>query len=372
MKKNKIKCLGLALAIILTMLGEMPVPCAAARTVQTGITLDCARRYYTVDDIKKYIRLLSGGSAPFLQLHLADDENVGIECSYLEQTVKNAKKCSDGGYKNKKTGGKFLSKKQMQDIIRYANNRGVAIVPEIDMPAHMGGFFKLAANAMGKKFVRQIQAKGADYSGELKISSDKARNFAKKIYTEYAKTFSMCKYFHMGCDEFLSGSKSDIVDYINTMSKFLQKKGFTVRIWNDLLRKDNIEKINHKLQVTYWSFDGDATSASVKKKRRKERASVAALQKEGFDILNYNSYYLYFTPSVSNCNKADRDYMVSDVKNNWDLKKWDSNSGKALKTSKHVIGAAVSVWGEDSAGVSADTIYKQVEPLYKAMKKRAK
>jgi len=109
-----------------------------------------------------------------------------------------------------------------------------------------------------------------------------------------------------------------------------------------------------------------------RKKRRKERASVAALQKEGFDILNYNSYYLYLRRQYQIVIRRTATIWFWDKNKDWDLKKWDSNSGKALKTSKHVIGAAVSVWGEDSAGVSADTIYKQVEPLYKAMKKRAK
>ena len=156
------------------------------------------------------------------------------------------------------------------------------------------------------------------------------------------------------------------------MSDFLEKKGFTVRIWNDLLRKDNIDKINSKIQVTYWSYDGDAQSASVRKQRRKERASVRDLQKKGFDILNYNSYYLYFTPSKENCNRSDRDYMVNDVEKNWNVKKWDGDSGKTLSGKAHMIGAAVSVWGEDSSGVSADTIYKQVKPLYQAMKNKIK
>lgn len=372
MRKRRIISLILVITLVLTLFSNVSIQCEAAPKVQTGITLDCARKYYSVDDIKKYIRLLSGGSAPFIQLHLSDDQNVGIECSYLKQTVKNAKKCSDGSYKNKKTKKKFLSKKQVGDILQYANKRGVAVIPEIDMPAHMGGFFKLAKNAYGSNYIKQIRAKGKDYSGELRISSKKAVKFAKKIYTEYAELFSSCTYFHIGCDEFLSGSKSDIVNYINTISKFLQKKGFTVRIWNDLLRRDNIAKINHKLQITYWSFDGDTTIPSESKSRRKVRASASALIKEGFDILNYNSYYLYFTPSATNCNKSDREYMVRDLKNNWNLKIWDGDGGIPLKNSRHVIGAAVSVWGEDASGVSAATIYKQVKPLYKVMQKKAK
>ena len=372
MRKRCVKYICFVLTAVFLFLAAAPFPCEAANAIQTGITLDCARRYYSVEDIKKYIRLLSDSPAPFLQLHLTDDENVGVECVYLGQTVKAAKKLSDGSYRNKQTKQKFLSRKQIRELLRYAARKGVEIVPEIDMPAHMEGFFRLARGSLGAKYVKQISADAVKYPGELKIAGKKAIGFAKKLYAEYAELFAGCRYFHMGCDEFSSATQKQIVSYINTMSDFLEKKGFTVRIWNDLLRKDNIDKINSKIQVTYWSYDGDAQSASVRKQRRKERASVRDLQKKGFDILNYNSYYLYFTPSKENCNRSDRDYRVNDVEKNWNLKKWDGDSGKTLSGKAHMIGAAVSVWGEDSSGVSADTIYKQVKPLYQAMKNKIK
>ncbi len=362
-------CIFLSLILAVSIVSPTQVS-AKGKTFQTGITLDCARRYYSVDDIKKYIHLLSGGDAPFLQLHLSDDENVGIECLYLKQTVKTARKLKNGSYQNKKTGKKFLSRAQIREILRYASKKNVMIIPEIDMPAHMNGFFTLARQAYGSKYLKQIVKSAKNYPGELDIKSKKAIKFAKEIYSEYAALFKNCKYFHMGCDEFSSASGNDVVSYINTMSKFLQKKGFTVRIWNDLLYKKNIKKVNHKLQVTYWSYDGDVQNSSLKKKRRKLRASAKELQKEGFKILNYNSYYLYFTPSKTNCNRADRDYMVQDVKENWNIRKWDQDSSKELPNNRNILGAAVSVWGEDSAGLSSKKIYQQVKPLYQAMEQK--
>lgn len=359
-------CVFLAAVMLLLTIPEINT--RAAQPMQTGILLDCARRYYSVSSIKKYIKMLSASKNSFLQLHLTDDQNVGIECLALGQTVKKAKKLSDGSYKNPKTNQKFLSREQIRELISYAKKRNVELIPEIDMPAHMGGFFKLAAISKGEKYVTSISADTGRYPGELKISSKKGMDFAKMLYSEYAKLFSDCKYFHMGCDEFFSGSQSSIITYINTMSKYLRSKGFTVCIWNDLLRKDNIKKVTHKVQVTYWSYDGDTQNPSLRKQRRKERASVPDLQKEGFLIYNYNSYYLYVTPSRENCTKENRNYMVSDLKKNWNIRMWDGDTGKKLTSTKNLMGAAVCVWGEDSAGVTATDIYKQIEPLYKAMK----
>lgn len=368
---KRVLCMILSVVLCVSFLEEGQVY-AARKSLQTGITLDCARRYYSVADLKEYIRLVSGSGESFLQLHLTDNENVGVECLFLGQTVKNARKLSDGSYQNRKTGKKFLSREQMRELVAYAEKRQVELIPEIDMPAHMGGFFALACQAFGSKYVKRIARDNERYPGELNIGSKRAMKFAKQIYGEYGELFAGCRYFHMGCDEFSPGCEDEVVKYINTMSEFLQKKGFTVRIWNDLLRKKNIKRIHHNIQVTYWSYDGDSQSVSQRRKRRKVRASAADLQREGFSILNYNSYYLYYTPSRANCNKRDRKYMVQDLKKNWNIRKWDQDSTKELSKNRNIIGAAVSVWGEDSTGLSARKIYQQVKPLYQAMERKTR
>ena len=105
--------------------------------------LDVARRYYPVTEIKKYIDALSAHENSTLQLHFTDDENVGIECAYLDQTVENAT-FADGVYTNPATGRNFLSYAQVRELMDYADSKNVTFVPEIDMPAHMKGFFDLA------------------------------------------------------------------------------------------------------------------------------------------------------------------------------------------------------------------------------------
>ena len=76
--------------------------------LQSGISIDCARRYYTVEEIKHYIDILSANNNSFLQLHLSDNENVGIECETLGQIVEYARLNSDGSYTNIQTQKKFL------------------------------------------------------------------------------------------------------------------------------------------------------------------------------------------------------------------------------------------------------------------------
>ena len=340
----------------------------ANKSYMAGITLDLCNRYYSVKDIKKYISLASKSKKGYVQLHFSGDKNLGIECEYLKQKAKKKYVKNSDEYYNHKTKKSFLSKKQVTQILKFANKKNVEIVPEIDMPGHMGGFEKLYVNAYGKKKAKKIFSN--EYGWELRIKNKEAITFAKKIYGEYAKLFKSCKYFHMGCDEFWSGSASVNKKYINTISRYLWNKGFTVWAWNDLLLKKNMKSINHKIWICYWSFDGDSEDKEERRERRQNRASFTELQKEGYTLLNYNSYYLYFCPTKENVNQSDIDYMKNDAKKNWSLKNWDGNSNKKCKKLTNIAGACVSVWGEDSKGVKNNKIYKALKPLYEVVLKK--
>ena len=336
--------------------------------MSTGMIFDCARRYYSVGTIERLIDVLSGDEGAFLQLHLTDNQNVGLECAFLGQTADRAELLPDGSYRNPQTGLQFLSTEQIREILAYAADRGVEIIPEIEAPAHMEGFFRLAEYHLGSEYVDEIAFARRDYPGELDISSAPALWFVQNLYDEYMQLFKGCSYFHIGCDEHFSGSEEDKASYIFRMSAYVGSRGFTVRMWNDLLKKDRIGGLDKRIQVTYWSWDGEAQDPEVRAARRAERASVPDLQEEGFDILICNAYYLYYVPSPRNFNEHDNDYTIEDLHRSWNLKVWDSNRGTALDSADHLIGSAVSMWSEDSAELPQEPILAQFIRQYKAMR----
>lgn len=363
----------LLMLALMIMPGVMNVPVqtkAESRTesekFENGITLDCARHYYSVDDLKKYIELLGENPNSFLQLHFTDNENVGIECRNLNQTPENATKAKDGSYINKSTGKKFLSDDQVKELLSYAKEKNVEIIPEIDTPAHMGGFFTLSQKSKGRGFTKKIEKNDSD--GELDLDNKDAVLFAKNLYLEYAEIFSGCRYFHMGCDEMESGSDAEKIGYITDVSRLLQERGYTVRIWNDLITKKNLDKLPAGIQVTYWSYDGDTEDKDEKKERRSERASMPDLIQAKIPVLNYNSYYLYYIPSARDTRK-DKEYMVNDIKENWNRYVWDQEKQSGIRENEYIIGSSISVWGENASKVSNKAIYKQTRLQYLAMKK---
>ena len=365
----KARC-ALALTMALVVLlqgcgsGEGAVTSREESSVQCGILVDCARHSYPPEMLKRLVDVLSEYEDAFLHLHLTDNENVGVECAYLGQTAESAELLSDGSYRNPLTGGSFYSAGQIAELLSYASEKGVIIIPEIDAPAHAGGFLRLAERSLGNSFTEEIAAWGAE--GELDLSSAQALSFVRALYDEYAEMFRDCAYFHIGCDEHFSGTAEEKTAYINDISSYMGEKGFIVRAWNDFFTKDAAKEIDHGIQITYWSTDGDAEDAELSEARRALYASPDELCEAGFRILNYNSYYLYYVPSPSD-DAEDLAYMSRDLEEHWQLGAFDADSGTLLSDTEQVIGCAVSLWSEEAALCDEKEIEEQLANLYRAM-----
>ncbi len=121
------------------------------------------------------------------------------------------------------------------------------------------------------------------------------------------------------------------------------------------------------VEVTYWSYDGDTEDNEERAQRRRIRASLPELQSQGFTLLNYNSYYLYFIPSQENCNAEDAGEMRSDIMWRWNIRQWDGEYGKKAPDASGIAGSAVAVWREDAYGVSSKMILYYTGRFYRAM-----
>ena len=100
-----------------------------------GLMLDCSRTFQSIDYIKKTIDLMAMYKMNILHLHLTDDQGWRIEIKkYPELTAKGA--TFPAKYNEPKGNGGFYTQKQMKDIIKYAAERFITIVPEIELPGH--------------------------------------------------------------------------------------------------------------------------------------------------------------------------------------------------------------------------------------------
>ncbi|MCS5522964.1 family 20 glycosylhydrolase [Curtobacterium flaccumfaciens pv. oortii] len=324
---------------------------------ETGVMLDVARAYYPVALIKRYIDLLADNGGRFLHLHLTDDQNVGIESTVLGQTPANAD-LDHGVYTSRVTHRPFLSAAQARTISEYGAERGVAIVPEIDTPGHMAAAFALLEAQHGTKWVDRIRSG----ENELDTSALESLALAKKLYAEVQRTFPSSRTVHIGGDEWGDDvTAAQRVTWMNEMAATLGNR--EVWAWNDGIDRVAVGRLDPRIHVTYWSFDGDTEDAAERRERRARRASAVDLQQAGIDQLNYNSYYLYEVPT--DLDPADSDYTVADLRENWSLRAWDGDSGSLLAAP--MSGAAVAIWGEDLEDPPSDALLRWSAPHVTAM-----
>jgi len=103
----------------------------APRFAWRGSMLDVARHFFTVDEVKQLIDVLALYKLNTLHLHLADDQGCRIQIDSWPRLAQFGGSTQVGG-----GAGGYFTKADYADLVRYAQERFITIVPEIDMPAH--------------------------------------------------------------------------------------------------------------------------------------------------------------------------------------------------------------------------------------------
>ena len=93
--------------------------------------LDVARHFLSVDEVKRYVDLMAIHKLNRLHLHLADDQGWRIEIRSWPKLAAHGGSTEVGG-----GAGGFYTQAQYSELVRYAAERFITIVPEIDMPGH--------------------------------------------------------------------------------------------------------------------------------------------------------------------------------------------------------------------------------------------
>ena len=108
-----------------------------------GMMLDVSRHFFSVDDVKTYIDMLALHNINRLHWHLSDDQGWRIEIKKYPKLTEIASQRKEtvigrnsGKYDGKPYGG-FYTQEQAKEIVAYAAERYITVIPEIDLPGHM-------------------------------------------------------------------------------------------------------------------------------------------------------------------------------------------------------------------------------------------
>lgn len=167
-----------------------------------GIMHDVGRSFVTIEELKKEIDLLSRFKINVFHWHLTEKLAWRFEVKAFPQLTAAENMSRYPGY--------FYTQEECRELQDYAAERGVVIIPEIDMPGHSDAFRK----AMG-----------------FDMQSDEGVEALKLILNEVIQTFSTAPYIHIGGDEV----RITYPDFLETMAGYVRDKGRKVVVWNRLV-----------------------------------------------------------------------------------------------------------------------------------------
>src|ERR1041385_2284570 len=182
-----------------------------------GLMLDVSRHFFTKQEVEAYIDQMARYKFNTLHLHLADDQGWRIEIKSLPQLTQ------VGAWRVKRTGrwgtfipalageptpdGGFYTQNDMKEIIKYAQDRFITILPEIDVPAHSLALIAAYPNLSCTQLQYSVSAGGKGYERNdnvLCVGNDSSFVMLDKIFTEIAALFPN-PYIHIGGDEAYKG-----------------------------------------------------------------------------------------------------------------------------------------------------------------------
>ncbi|MEG1838397.1 MAG: beta-N-acetylhexosaminidase, partial [Bacteroidaceae bacterium] len=227
-----------------------------------GGMLDVCRHFFTVAEVKKYIDILSLHKMNTFHWHLTDDQGWRIEIKKYPKltevgSIRNQTKVGNysdekAGYDNTPYGG-FYTQKQIKEIVKYASDKFITIIPEIEMPGH--GVAALTSypylGCVGKNYkLRETWGVSEEVYCPGKETTFQ---FIEDVLTEVMNLFPS-EYIHIGGDECPKGewekcplcqkrikdeglkNELELQSYlVLRVEKFVNSKGRKIIGWDEIL-----------------------------------------------------------------------------------------------------------------------------------------
>lgn len=159
-----------------------------------GAHLDCCRHFFNVDDVKKYIDILSLHKINVFHWHLTDDQGWRAEIRKYPFLTEIGSKRGKSGY------GGFYTQEQMKDVVAYAAERHITVIPEIEMPGHALSILASYPELGCTGGPYEVTEKWGIFPDVLCVGKEKTFELLEGVLDEICEIFPS-EYIHIGGDE---------------------------------------------------------------------------------------------------------------------------------------------------------------------------
>jgi hexosaminidase len=325
------------------------VPCVKVtdypRFAWRGLLVDPARHFIPKEDMLRFIDTMAAHKFNSLQVHLTDKQGWRIEIrKYPKLTAigskmdRSRRKTKDGQY----VGG-FYTQDDVREIVRYAADRHITIVPEIGMPAHTGAaivaYPELGVNTGHLANLPPEQRWGKTKS--LIAPSPKTVAFFQDVLGEVIELFPS-KYIHIGGDEARVGHWAGDPKMQAQMKRLKLKNAHELQSW--FLKQMDAFLTNSGRRLIGWDEilqGGLAPGATVMSWRGTSGGIAAA--KAGHDVVMAPTSHTYFdyrqAPRETGFGRS-----VIDLRKVYAFEPIPAELD--AEQAKHVLGGQAQLWGE--------------------------
>ena len=168
-----------------------------------GLMLDCSRHFWTIDNLKETIDQMAFFKLNTLHMHLTDNNAWRLAMDKYPQLTEEGTYY----YDYPEMSGKYYSKAELKELVKYAQERGVEIIPEVDLPGHstalLAALPQLSCNggtfeAYPEERPYSKRKRGAE--NMICVGNPESLKFVEDVVNELTEIFPS-QYIHLGGDE---------------------------------------------------------------------------------------------------------------------------------------------------------------------------
>ena len=243
-----------------------------------GLSLDVSRHFISMPVLQRNVDALAAVKMNVLHLHLSDDQGFRLQSREFPQL-------QDLG-----SDGMYYSQAEMRELIAYASDRGIRIVPEFDMPGHSTAWFVGYPELSSGPGPYQIERRWGIFDPAMDPTRESTYKLLDKFIAEMASIFPD-RYFHIGGDE-VNGKQWDANAKIHEFMRAHNLKSnqelqqyFTVRV-------EKIVSKHHKSMVGWDEILTPGMPKDVVIQSWRGQESLAEAAKQGYRGILSSGYYL--------------------------------------------------------------------------------
>lgn len=217
-----------------------------------GTMLDVARHFFKVEDAKRYIDAIAAYKLNHLHLHLSDDQGWRIEIKSWDKLATFGGSTAVGG-----GAGGYYTQEQYRDLVQYAAERYIIIVPEIDMPGHtnaaLASYSELNCNNTAPALFTGTEVGFSTLCADKEVTY----KFVDDVVRELA-ALTPGPYIHIGGDEARSTDTADYIKMMTRVQDIVRAHGKQMMGWEEIAQI----KLDRSSLAQHWNSPEFTASAA--------------------------------------------------------------------------------------------------------------